>query len=621
MKRNSPLININNDKCKVCYACVRVCPVKAIQVKPNQEYPSVIHKRCIGCGACLEVCSPGAITYQDDKEKCKELLKSESKTAAIVDPAIASEFSDISDYRKFVDMLRVLGFDYVLEVSFAVDLIAKQYKNLFEDFKGKYYISANCPVVVDYVEKYAPDLVRNMARIISPMIASAKVSRKLYGDDLKIIHIGPCIAQKREATKYEDDGKIDAVLTFSELREMIEAANISEKSMKYSEFDQPLGYKGALYPISKGILEAASIDDDYLVTDVMTRDGGNRVLSAIKEFEEYSDRFKHHLNLFYCEGCMMGPGMSTNSGFLLRKNLITEYSRKRLQDFDVKSWEKSVEIHKDMDYSTQFEANDVRIETPEQTKVNEVLGVLGRAGADDKLGCGSCGYDSCSHFAESVAKGLTRTDMCITYSMKNQQEYIKILKNTNEKLAQTQEKLKESEQVIRKEHGIAVEALDTSKAMMEELRSGVVLVDEHLKIISSNKGFIRIMGDEANEINEIIPGLVGADLKTLLPYQFYNMFSYALSKDTKVDNKDVQLGDKLLNVSIFPIKQNKIVGAIIRDMYEPEVQREEVIDRVTDVIDQNLAMVQQIGFLLGEGASKTEKMLNSIIKSYKSDKK
>jgi hypothetical protein len=35
------------------------------------------------------------------------------------------------------------------------------------------------------------------------------------------------------------------------------------------------------------------------------------------------------------------------------------------------------------------------------------------------------------------------------------------------------------------------------------------------------------------------------------------------------------------------------------------------------VIDKNLEMVQKIGFLLGEGASETEQMLNSIIESYR----
>jgi hypothetical protein len=47
-----------------------------------------------------------------------------------------------------------------------------------------------------------------------------------------------------------------------------------------------------------------------------------------------------------------------------------------------------------------------------------------------------------------------------------------------------------------------------------------------------------------------------------------------------------------------------------------EVRQEEIINRVTEVIDENLKMVQNIAFLLGEGASTSEKMLNSIIETY-----
>ena len=55
-------------------------------------------------------------------------------------------------------------------------------------------------------------------------------------------------------------------------------------------------------------------------------------------------------------------------------------------------------------------------------------------------------------------------------------------------------------------------------------------------------------------------------------------------------------------------------------MKAPEVQRAEVIRRVSDVVDKNLEMVQKIGFLLGEGASDIERMLNSIIQFYQRDK-
>jgi hypothetical protein len=52
-------------------------------------------------------------------------------------------------------------------------------------------------------------------------------------------------------------------------------------------------------------------------------------------------------------------------------------------------------------------------------------------------------------------------------------------------------------------------------------------------------------------------------------------------------------------------------------MYTPEVKKEQVVTRLSEVIDENFDMVQKIAYLLGEGAAKTEQMLNSVIDSYK----
>ena len=51
---------IDPNKCKMCTACARVCPVGAIEGAVKQ--PHVIHKdKCIKCGACFEKCRFGAI--------------------------------------------------------------------------------------------------------------------------------------------------------------------------------------------------------------------------------------------------------------------------------------------------------------------------------------------------------------------------------------------------------------------------------------------------------------------------------------------------------------------------------------------------------------------------------
>jgi transcriptional regulator with PAS, ATPase and Fis domain len=274
-----------------------------------------------------------------------------------------------------------------------------------------------------------------------------------------------------------------------------------------------------------------------------------------------------------------------------------------------------------LDLSREFRSNDQRIPDPPEEAINEVLKIIGKESRDEEVNCGACGYKSCREFAATVAKGLAVPEMCHTFNLRNKQEYIETLRQTNKKLADTKKALKESEETARKEKEMAQSASDMMNNMLEKLPSGVVIVDNNLKILHSNLSFINIVGEDARAISEVIPGLAGADIKTLLPFSLYNMFSFVLKEDQPVVSKDIRFDEKMLNVSIFPIKKNRMCGAIIRDLYSPEVQAEEVTLRVGEVIDKNLEMVQKIGFLLGEGASETEKMLNSIIESYKSRKK
>ena len=617
-----PLFKILHEKCIKCYACVRICPVKAIKVDVDTEFPSIIPERCIGCGSCFKVCSPVAIIYRSSIEITKELLQSGERVTAICDPTISGEFVDITDYRKFVEMIRHLGFEFVNEVSFGVDLVARHYRRLFEDFQGKYYLTANCPAVVAFIEKFYPELISNLAPLVSPMIATAKVIRKKIGQDVKVVFIGPCIATKEEALLYNGDGKVDAVLTFNELRQLFNEFNIRESQVEFSEFDTPLGFKGSLYPLSNGILQAAGLSEDLLEGNIITTEGRNNMLDAVKEFSSRIDMIKRHFNIFYNEGCLMGPGTSPGGEKFLRRTMVTDYAQKRLTDFDKAVWEKEMEFFSGLDLSRNFKSDDQRLPLPSNETIRGILVMIGKENQmDNDIGCESCGYSSCHEFAVAIAQGLATTDMCHLYSTRNRQEYIKTLRTTNEKLAKTQDALKESEEKARGDRESEKEASETIDAMLQKLISGVVIVDEQLKITHSNKAFVNILGEEAAMVDEVIPGLIGASLKTLLPVPFYKLFSFVLASNEDILNKDVHYGDNVLSVSVFTIKKNKYVGGIIRDMYTPEVRKEQILRRLSEVIDENFEMVQKIASLLGEGASKTEKMLNSLIESYQSPPK
>ncbi|MDP4224286.1 MAG: [Fe-Fe] hydrogenase large subunit C-terminal domain-containing protein [Bacteroidota bacterium] len=621
MSERKPIFYINDQKCRNSYSCVRVCPVNAIEVRAQKDHPSIIPDRCIGCGLCFIACTPRAIEFRDSKEEAKKLLASERKTVALVAPSIASEFDDITDYRKFVSMLRTLGFDYVHENSFGVDLIAAEYAKLFRKAEGKYYMTVNCPVIVKLIEKYHPELVPNLAPIVSPMIATAMVVKEIYGDDVATIYIGPCIDNKDEAYMYRNGKLVDCILTFIELRHLFEEFNIQERVVKMSEFDPPYGHWGALYPLPAGILQAAGIKRDIAVSGVITAAGKEDVFEGINDFEKYIDTIHHHFNLFFCHGCLLGPGMERHTERFRRRALVRLYAEKRVNKLDKIQWQKDIDRWSKLDFSRTFNPNDQRIPEPTAEAINEVLKIIGKENPDDELNCAACGYQSCRQFASTVAKGLAVPEMCHTFNLRNKQEYIETLRQTNRKLAETKRALKESEESAMKEKEIAQSASDMMNNMLEKLPTGVVIVDNNLKVLHSNQSFINILGEDARAISDIIPGLVGADLKTLMPFNVYNMFTFVLKEDEPVVSKDIHFEDSMLNISIFPIKKNRMCGAIIRDLYSPEVQGEEVTSRVSEVIEKNLEMVQKIGFLLGEGASETEQMLNSIIESYRKKSK
>jgi iron only hydrogenase large subunit-like protein len=607
-----PLISTNKDKCNLSYTCIRVCPAKAIKIEDN--HANIIPTRCIGCGNCVTVCAQSAIEYRSSRHMVEEMFRNNGPVAAICDPSISGEFDDISDYRNFVGMIRALGFTYVVETAFGVDLVAQKYRKLFDDFHGKYYISTKCPPLVNFVEKYHPELVDNLAPIVPPAIAMAKVVRKKYGENVKVVSLSPCVGSKNDVKHFNHtDGNVDAVLSFVELREMFQEQGITENSVEFSEFDPPFGKVGGLFPISHGLFQAAEIDTSMLNSHIISTEGRNNFIRSLNEFEQSQD-LRHHLDLFYCEGCIMGPGTSPSGRKFSRRSQVIRYVRKRLKSFDEQEWNKNIEEYGQLELSREFKPSDQRLPRPSEEEIQKVLEEMGKAKVEDQLGCGSCGYESCREFAIAKCQGLSKYEMCSSFTIKNMNTYITQLGKTNEKLNKTKVALKESEERAKEERRLAEEASETVSAMLQKLPSGVVIVDENLKIIESNTSFVELLGDEARMLNDIIPGLVDADLTKLVP--FHKLFSSVILNGEDILNRDVHYGTGLFNISVFTIKRNQIVGGIIRDLFAPEVRKEEVIGRARAVIRENLETVQQIAFLLGESASKTEKLLNSIIKSH-----
>lgn len=612
------LVKINIEKCVLCYACVRNCPVKAIAVSSKEETPiKVIYDRCVGCGACYEVCPYDAVEYTSDIDKTQHLLKKEKNLIALLAPSVAGEFLDITDYRKFSQMLRQMGFNKVYEAAFGADLVAQEYKKLFKESKGKYFLTTNCPVVVSNVEKFQPDLKENLAPIVSPWIAMVKHIESEYDKACKIVYITPCIAAKQEAKKYQNEVSIAAVITFEELRKMLSSSGLDEKNLSYAEFDGPIANKGYLYPISNGLVQMMDETEDLSETKVITCEGHVDFVNSLRNFNEDVNEFKSHLNIFYCNGCSNGPAAKKSISKFIKQKKIVEFAKKRHQKFDESVWLKNIKKHSQLNLSTSFTINDQRIATPSDEKIQSVLQIIGKEDMDTSNGCGACGYENCREFSIAVSKGLAEPEMCFTYNKRKSIETIKELQKANEILKETKEELEISKKEAMEDKLAMEEAHRITHNMLQELPSALVIVDKQLKVVQANKVLIDLLGKDAKEIAEVIPGLLGADLKGLIPFEIQKLFSFVLKSGENILNRDILLNGEIYTLSIFVIKKGEIAGAVFRNLQQPEIQKEQVIGRITDVIDKNLEMVQKIGFLLGEGAAETEQMLNSILQSYK----
>ncbi len=498
------LVYTIKELCRTCYTCVRECPAKAIRIVGGQA--EVITERCIACGNCTKVCSQGAKVFLETAGRVEALLSGGGKIAAIVAPSFPAEFSEISDHRRFVGMIRKLGFSIVAEVSFGADLVAHRFKKLIED-KGKYYIS-----IVNYVRFYHPGLVDRLAPLVSPMVATSRVIRRKYGAGLKIVFIGPCIAKKAESSE------IDEAITFIELRELFRNRGISQENVVPSDFDPPAGGRGAIFPVTRGLLQTAGIDDDAINGSIIAAEGRTDFQSALKELEAGLLQ-NSHMELLCCEGCIMGPGLSKNGKQYNRRALVSQYAREKMKNLDMEEWQKNIETFSSIDLSTRFIPEDHRvILLEEQEDVSDILASIGKITEKDHLNCGACGYETCIEHAIAIKKGLAESEMCLPWTIEKLHKMVRELELSNEKLSTMRQALKQSEKLAHMGQLSAGIAHELNNPLGVVIMYSNILLEE-CKPDDPVREDLKLIAEQAARCKKIVAGLLNFARKNQVNHQ------------------------------------------------------------------------------------------------------
>lgn len=573
------------ERCRVCYTCVRECPAKAIRIAGGQA--EVITSRCIACGNCIKVCSQNAKIFYKEIDQVYRLIAEYPKVIALVAPSFPAEFYDLDDHQKLVGVIKSFGFSHVTEVSFGADLVARYYKEQLNlDMPA---ISSDCPAIVAYIERYEPALTSRLATVVSPMVAMARVVRKKYGDDAKLVFIGPCLAKKAESEE------IDAVLTFRELREMMESKRINLSKVIPAEFDPPVGGRGAIFPLSHGLLNTMEVNEDILSENVLVAGGRANFQDALREFAQ-GNLEGHHLHLLCCEGCILGPGMTpypntSPTGLrFAKKARIIDYANRKMAVLDKEEWLAYLEEYSKLDFSRTFEPRDMTSVRPPNEQIKDVLYKMGKYSQQDHLNCGACGYDSCEEHAIAIINGLAETEMCLPYSIEKLHKYIRELNISKEKLANVQEALRHSEKLA----GMG----QLSAGIAHELNNplGVITVysnilKEELPVDSPMLQDIDLIVEQADRCRKIVGGLLNFARKNQVNITETDVVKLARHS---IDSVIIPEGIAVkLNVSVTDPKVNldydqmiQVFTNLLKNAVEAMPEKGDIVFDLSDTHDQ-----------------------------------
>jgi hypothetical protein len=102
-------------------------------------------------------------------------------------------------------------------------------------------------------------------------------------------------------------------------------------------------------------------------------------------------------------------------------------------------------------------------------------------------------------------------------------------------------------------------------------------------------------------------------------FEAEKVFTSALSGIKEVHKENHKFNNKFYDLHVFPIEENLSIGVTITDITNVNRSHEIVAQKAKEVIDKNIATVQQIACLLGEHMVETETILNTIASEYNAE--
>ncbi|QCX34145.1 4Fe-4S dicluster domain-containing protein [Caloramator sp. E03] len=555
-------IRFKEANCKNCYKCIRSCPVKAISF--NNDQAQIMEDSCILCGNCLKVCPQNAKSVVDEIEKVKRFIEKKYKVYASIAPSFTAAFNTKSA-KAIYNAIKKLGFAYIEETAIGAAKVSQEYEKLISNGKMKNIISTACPVIVLLAEKYYPEVLEYLAPVVSPMIAHAKIMKKLYGDDIKVVFIGPCLAKKEEYKDGENEKFIDAVITFEELQRWMDTEGISLIDEDEEEGSEKLNAR--FYPLVGGILKTIENKEksNYRFISI---DG---IENCMKTFEAIKNgrAFGYFIEMNSCYGgCINGPCINNDDySYINAMDKVLNYIEKANKVENISKFDIEIDLHKE--FFNKMKCNDI----PDEKTIRSILRKIGKFKKEDELNCGACGYSSCREKAIAVYNNKANLHMCLPYMREKAESLSNIIINSSP--------------------------------------NAILALNRELYIHEANNAAYRIFNIE--NIN-----LVGKNV-----YDFFDCPDFAIVKDTEKNilnqKYHYEKFDVTVEQSIIYVKDQDAIIIIMKDITKEEKSnkqlnkvRSETVEIAQKVIEKQMRVAQEIASLLGETTAETKVALTKL---------
>jgi signal transduction histidine kinase len=337
---------------------------------------------------------------------------------------------------------------------------------------------------------------------------------------------------------------------------LFEERGVTPESVEPSEFDPPHPRKGMLFPVKRGILQAAGIEEDLVAGDVVAADGGSEFGHALHEFEEGHLEVRL-LEVLSCKGgCIMGAGAGTRAPLFSRRAAVSRYVRGRLAAGDEQP------DGADVDLNAWFYPDDRSMPIPSQDEIAAILTRMGKKNPGDELNCGACGYETCREHAIAIFDGLAESEMCLPATIARLNEAIGELGVTNRQLANAQQALVQSEKLA------SMGQLSAGIAHEVNNPLGVVLLYSQLLLEecdpkSEQYEDLKKIAEQADRCKKIVSGLLNfarknqVNLKPVRIDEFISACSHAvvvpervkLALDCRIAEPELELDpDQMMQV-------------------------------------------------------------------------